>query len=161
MVLHDGMDTRKRKIDVPDRSTVKKCLFGKPDKDDRDEIFRRFEQENLLHLEKMKVKYGYDFIKDENLHLDNTPYTVVKVIEASHEKDLNERTSSISVANEQMRNVASSTTPHKQGLDEDNSDSKSSKNKSMNGYLSETNQTSERKNTREDNKTTVASNKQL
>lgn len=158
MVAHNKMDTRKRKSDVPDRSTVKKCLFGKPDKDDKDEVVRRFEQKNLLHLEKMKVKYGYDFIEDKNLHLDNTPYTVAKVVETSHKKDLNGMTSSISVANEQTRNA---TTPYKQCLDEGNSESKFSKNKSINGTLSERKKAAETNGRCEDDKTTVASNTQL
>ena len=152
------MGTRKRKIDVPDKSTVKRRLFGKPDINGKDDVVRRGEQENLLRLEKMKVKYGYDFIEDKNLHLDNSPYTVVKVIETSHERDLNGKVSSISVANEQTRNVSSTTTPYKQCVDEDDS---VSKNKSINGALSERNQTAERSNACEADKTTVALDKQL
>lgn len=155
------MDTRKRKIDIPERSTVKKCLFGKPDRDGKDDVVRTAEQENLLRLEKMKVKYGYDFIEDKNLHLDNSPHTVVKVIETSHERDLNGKVSSISVANEQPRSMSSTTTPYKQCVDKGDSESKVSKNKSINGALSERNQTAERSNACEADKTTVALDRQL
>ena len=112
---------RKRKCDRPDirpSDRVKKCLFGKPDKAEKEEELRRYEQENLSNLERMKFKYGYDFVEDKHIQTENAQYTVVKVIEGSFKKDLNGVVSSTSNANfEKQSTELTSCTPNKNDSD--------------------------------------------
>ena len=141
---------RKRKSDsdrpdVRPSDKVRKCLFGTADEHEKDEEHTRVEQENLSSLEKMKGKYGYDFVEDKHLHFENTPYTVVKIIEASCEKDLNGEVSSTSVENVEKRTDSTIVTPNKQCLEEDDSDSKPSTSYSENDTLNERTQNGERK----------------
>jgi hypothetical protein len=141
MVVDSTMDRRKRKSDRPDirpSDKVKKRLFDKPDEHEKDEELKRVEQDNLLSREKMKVKYGYDPVEDKILRKENTPYIVVKVIEASYEKDLNGKTSSASVENvkEHTTDQSSTITPDKKCVDV-RSDSKPSSSNVVNGNLNE------------------------
>ncbi|CAB4035786.1 Hypothetical predicted protein [Paramuricea clavata] len=156
---------RKRKSDsdrpdVRPSDKVRKCLFGTADEHEKDEEYTRVEQENLSSLEKMKGKYGYDFVEDKHLHLENTPYTVVKIIEAPCEKDLNGEVSSTSVENVEKHADSTIVTPNKQCLEDDDSDSKSSSSNSVNDTLNERTQNGERKCICEIDKAFVESNGQ-
>lgn len=128
----------KRKNEGPEvrpSDKVKKCLFGKADEHDKEEERRRVQQETSANLEKMKVKYNYDFIEEKHLNFPNTQYTVANVIEESNEKDLNTETASVSVgdAGVQVPSKRLITTPNKQCLGKN----ESSKSNSLNGTVSE------------------------
>lgn len=137
------MVERKRKSDRSDirpSHKVKRCLFGKADNREKEEECRKVEETFTTNLEKMKVKYNYDFEEEKHLNLKNTPYTVAKIIEASGEKDLNEKSSSTFVETstdvEKPRESSTMTTPKRRHLAEDDSES----NKKPTGHLERENE---------------------
>ena len=145
MLVHSVMDRRKRKNDRPSiqpSSKVRKCLFGKATEDEKEEESRAVEQENLSNLENMKVKYGYDFVEEKHLNLENTQCTVAKVIEAFSERDVN---GDLSVESVEERTTDPTTTPIRKCVSENasESDSKSSNGNSVNDTLNETDQNEE------------------
>ena len=163
MVVNSAMDRRKRKNDRPSTEPsdkVRKCLFGKATKDEKDEELKTVEQENLSNLEKMKVKYGYDFAEDKRLELENTQYTVVKVTEVSCEQDLNEDRPSAPDGRDKKRTTDPTTTPKRKCLNETHSDSKLSDINSVSSTLKTPDPNGERICTCEPDKAVVQSNGQ-
>lgn len=81
------MDNRKRKggkRDIDPSSTVKRCLFGKPDTQEREAESERQEQETRTQMEEMKLEYNYDFVNDTPLHLSNARYTDWELVARTH-----------------------------------------------------------------------------
>lgn len=133
----------KRKSDRPDirpSNKVKRCLFREPDNRDKEEECRKVEETFITNLEKMKVKYNYDFVEERHLSLKNTPFTVAKIIEASGENDLNAKSSStFAETSKHVEKPSESSTmssPKRRHLAEDDSESnKKSMNATLNGRM--------------------------
>ena len=163
MVADSAMDRRKRKNDRPTiqpSDKVRKCLFGKATKDEKDEELKTVEQENLSNLQEMKVKYGYDFYEDKRSEHENTQYTVVKVTEVSYENDVNEDKPSAPDGRDKERTTDPTTTPNRKCLNETHSDSKLSNINSVNSTLNKTDPNGERSSSCEPDKALVAPNGQ-
>ena len=163
MVVDSAMDRRKRKNDRPSiqpSDKVRKCLFGKATKDEKDEELKTVEQENLSNLEKMKEKYGYDFVEDKPSEHENTQHTVVKVTEASYEKDLNVDKPSAPEGRDKDCTTYPTTTPNRKCVNDTHSDSKLSNIHSVNSTLNKTDPNEERNSSCEPDKVLVEPNGQ-